>query len=330
MDKHMDKYILITGGAGYIGSHVVKLFGECGKKIVVLDNLSTGVKKNILFGDLVVGDVGCEDDLNKIFSKYDVGAVIHFAGSISVPESVENPLKYYHNNTVNSHTLIKKCIDLKINNFIFSSTAATYGLGEGKPLDEDDLQKPINPYGHSKLMIERILKDTACAHKNFKYIALRYFNVAGADPEGKIGQSTPDATHLIKIASQVALGKRSELSIFGDDYNTPDGTCVRDYIHVMDLAQAHLDALNYLIREKTSNYMNCGYSKGFSVKEVISEMKKTLKIDFPIKMAPRRDGDPDILISKCEKIKKLTGWKPKYNDLSLMIKTAYDWEKKLS
>ena len=221
-------------------------------------------------------------------------------------------------------------MEFKIKNFIFSSTAATYGLGEGKPLDEDDLQNPINPYGHSKLMIERILKDTAFAHRDFKYIALRYFNVAGADIEGKIGQSTPDATHLIKIASQVALGKRTELSIFGDDYQTPDGTCIRDYIHVMDLAQAHLDALNYLIKEKTSNYMNCGYSKGFSVKEVLSEMKKTLKIDFPVKIAPRRDGDPDILISKCEKIKKLTGWKPKYNDLSLMIKTAYDWEKKLS
>ena len=325
----MDEAILVTGGAGYIGSHVVKLLGESGHKIVVLDDLSTGHKESVLYGHLVVGDIGIQDDLDKVFHHYNIKAVLHFAGSIVVPESVTDPVKYYHNNTVKTLNLIQSCIKNNVNNFIFSSTAAVYGMGETGSLDETVPFAPINPYGRSKMMIEMILEDVSNAHKDFNYIALRYFNVAGADLEGRIGQSFPDATHLIKVAMQVALGMRSELSVFGDDYNTSDGTCIRDYIHVIDLAQAHLDALKYLSNNDKSEVLNCGYGNGYSVNEVIEVVKKVTGKDFSVKITGRRLGDPDRLVAMSDKIRKVLGWNPKYNDLELIVNTAFEWEKKL-
>jgi UDP-glucose 4-epimerase len=320
--------ILVTGGAGYIGSHVVSLLGAAGEEIIILDNLSTGRKENALFGKLVVGDIEDQNKLDEIFSQNKIEAVIHFAGSIVVPESVENPTLYYQNNTVNSHNLIKTCIKFKTNKFIFSSTAAVYGLPEGGVAEETTLTSPINPYGRSKLMTEWMLEDSAFAF-DFNYVALRYFNVAGASKTGLIGQSTPRATHLLKTAAEVVTGKRAGMKIFGTDYDTPDGTCIRDYIHVDDLAQAHLDALKYLRGGNKSQILNCGYGHGFSVKEVILEVEKYIGAKLAIEMGPRRAGDAVKLISKAEKIKKVLGWKPLYDDLAYIVKTAIEWEKKL-
>ncbi len=319
--------ILITGGAGYIGSHVVKLLGEVGSDLVIYDNLSTGRKESILSGKLIEADLNDHEKLDEVFQNNRFDAVIHFAGSIVVPESVENPVKYYKNNTENSLNLISMCLKYKVNNFIFSSTAAVYGYGTGKSVTEEDSTNPINPYGRSKLMTEWMLEDAANSSEDFNYIALRYFNVAGADPEGKIGQCTPNATHLIKVALQAALGKRNKLEIFGTDYETSDGTCIRDYIHVTDLAQAHMDALKYLKKNSKSHVLNCGYGKGFSVSEVIEMVKTVTKNNFEVENCSRRKGDPDILISNADKIKSYLAWKPKYNDLKLIIETAYSWEK---
>jgi UDP-glucose 4-epimerase len=322
------KKILVTGGAGYIGSHVAAKLGEAGKEIIVIDNLSTGKKENVLFGELKVFNLEETEKLESVLSSGEIDAVIHFAGSIVVPESVSHPNKYYANNTINSANLISLCVKHNIKKFVFSSTAAVYGIPSVEKVTETSPTEPINPYGRSKLMTEWMLSDSAFAH-DFNFIALRYFNVAGADHLGRIGQSFPGATHLIKVSAEAALGKRPSVSIFGTDFKTPDGTGIRDYIHVEDLAQAHLDALQYLNTNSKSHILNCGYGKGYSVKEVIQMVKKVSGIDFKAIESERRAGDPPALISEAKKIKDILGWKPKYDNLEFIVKTALDWEKKL-
>ncbi len=321
--------ILVTGGAGYIGSHVVKCLGENGFDVIVIDNLSTGFEDSILYGKLCKGDLNDRPFVESVFKENEIDGVLHFAGSIVVPESVENPHKYYQNNTENSRALIETCLKFNVKRFIFSSTAAVYGLGNGGGLKETDPTEPINPYGRSKLMTEWMLEDTSKAH-DFNYIALRYFNVAGADLDGKIGQRFPGATHLIKVSLQAACGKRDSMSIFGTDYDTPDGTGVRDYIHVVDLAQAHVDSLNYLLKNEKSHVMNCGYGKGFSVQEVVKACKEVTGVDFKVNIEGRRAGDPGLLISIPERVKGIIGWKPKYDDLGVIVGSAYNWERSLS
>ena len=320
--------ILVTGGAGYIGSHVVSLLGAAGKDIIILDNLSTGRKENVLFGKLIIGDLSDQALLDKIFTENKIEAVMNFAGSIVVPESVVNPTLYYQNNTVLTFNLIKTCVKYKTDKFIFSSTAAVYGMPESGVASEETPTSPINPYGRSKLMTEWMLEDISNAHE-FSYVALRYFNVAGASKTGKIGQSTPRATHLLKTAAEVVTKKRAGMAIFGDDYNTPDGTCIRDYIHVDDLAQAHLDALAFLEKNKKSQILNCGYGHGFSVKEVIASVEKITGEKLNVEIAARRAGDAVELISRAEKIKSVLGWKPQYDDLNYIVNSAIEWEKKL-
>ncbi len=325
----MKRNILVTGGAGYIGSHVVKQLGEAENyNITVIDNLSTGNKDAILYGNLIQEDLSNFDKIEEIFKNNKFDAIIHFAASIVVPESVEKPLKYYLNNTVNTTNVINLCIKYNVNKFIFSSTAAVYGDAKEIPVKETTETNPINPYGMSKLMSEQVLKDAAIAHDDFKYVILRYFNVAGADVKGRIGQSFPNATHLIKVAAQTVLGQRDHLNIFGEDFDTPDGTGIRDYIHVDDLASAHLSALDYL-DDNDSDIFNCGYGHGFSVKEVIDVMKKVSGDEFKVITAPRRAGDSAQLISNNQKILNKMNWSPKHDDLELICKTALDWEKKL-
>ncbi len=324
--------ILINGGAGYIGSHVLKQLGEEGKhNLTVIDNLVTGFEDAITYGEFINADLSNYDAIDKIFEEKKFDAVIHFAASLVVPESVSDPLKYYMNNTANTANVIRLCIKHNVNKFIFSSTAATYGEPDADqiPVKETTPTAPINPYGSSKLMSETVLKDTAAAFKDFNYIALRYFNVAGASIDGKIGQSTLNATHLIKVAAETALGKREKMFVFGDDYNTPDGTCIRDYIHVEDLASAHLKALEYLEEHNESNIFNCGYGHGFSVKEVLDTMRKVSGVDFVADMRERRAGDPAILISNNSKIRSIMKWEPKHDDLELICKTALEWERKI-
>ncbi|CBW25252.1 UDP-glucose 4-epimerase [Halobacteriovorax marinus SJ] len=321
--------ILVTGGAGYIGSHIVNLLRSTEHEVVVYDDLSTGRRESVTFGRLVVGELEDIEKLEGLIQEERFDACFHFAGSIIVPESVENPLKYYNNNTQNTLDLINLCVENNINKFIFSSTAAVYGEPAGGVCTEETSTNPINPYGRTKLMTEWMLQDVAKAHKDFEYIALRYFNVAGASVDGRVGQCSPLSTHLIKLACEAALGKREELLIFGDDYETRDGTCIRDYIHTDDLARAHLDALDYLLGGGKSEVMNCGYGNGFTVKEVIDVVKRVSGVNFRVKVAPRRDGDPPVLMSKTEKISKKLRWKPKYNDLSVIVKTALDWEREL-
>lgn len=323
----MKDKILVTGGAGYIGSHVVKLLNEAKYDFLVLDNLSTGRRDSVLGGDFILGDISDSELLDSIFQKNKINGIIHFAGSIVVPESVREPLKYYKNNTENSRILLEKAIQYGVENFIFSSTAAVYGEGVNRPILETDPANPINPYGRSKLMFEWVLEDVARANPKFKYICLRYFNVAGADPDKKIGQCSPVVTHLIKRAVLASLSKIEKLELFGTDYDTPDGTCVRDFIHVTDLSQAHLDALNYLFKNRNSHILNCGYGKGHSVKEVINEVKKISGVNFRVEPVGRREGDPPSLVSNPSKIKEILGWKPKYDSLHTMVKSAYDWEK---
>jgi len=323
--------ILVTGGAGYIGSHVVKMLGESGvHDITVVDNLSTGVRDAVLSGNFVEMDLSDFKGVDALFDREGFDAVIHFAAKIVVPESVTNPILYYMNNTVNTANLIKCCLKYNVCRFIFSSTAAVYGEPVSGVVTEDTATSPINPYGMSKLMSEQILKDAGFAHPNFKFVILRYFNVAGADPDGLLGQNFPDATHLIKVACQTALGKRESLSVFGTDYDTPDGTGVRDYIHVTDLSSAHVAALDYLSDGGISEVFNCGYGEGSSVLEVIESVKKVSDSDFQVLLAPRRAGDPAKLIADNRKILKGLNWNPLYQNLEIICKTAYDWERKLS
>jgi UDP-glucose 4-epimerase len=319
--------ILITGGAGYIGSHVVKALGQLGHDLTIYDNLSTGHRAAITYGKLVEGQLEDHDKLDQLFQRQQFEAVLHFAGSIVVPESVSDPLQYYANNTVNSHFLLSLCKKHQVDKFIFSSTAAVYGMPKSGICTEESELAPINPYGQSKLMTEFMLKDLA-ASSSFRYVALRYFNVSGADPEGRIGQSFPKATHLIKVACETACGKREQMEVFGTDYETPDGTCVRDYIHVSDLADAHVKALEYLERGGKSEVLNCGYGHGFSVKEVVSRVKELTGVDFKVIQSPRRAGDPASLTAKVEKIHKTINWQPRYDDLNIIINSAYEWEKK--
>ena len=322
--------VLVTGGAGYIGSHMVWELKDHGRDVVVLDNLTTGFDW-LLPGDveLAVGDVSDTGLVETLLRDHKVDAVVHFAGSIIVPESVENPLKYYANNTMASLSLIDACVRQGIRHFVFSSTAAVYGDPETVPVPETAPLQPVSPYGTSKLMTEMMLRDVAAAH-DFHYCALRYFNVAGADPQGRSGQSTENATHLIKIACEAALGKRDSLTVYGDDYDTPDGTGVRDYIHVADLAAAHRLALDYLTAGGASAAMNCGYGKGFSVLQVIDRVKAVSGVDFPVHHTGRRAGDSHEIVARSELVRETLGWQPAHNDLDEIIAHALAWEKKLA
>lgn len=320
--------ILITGGAGYIGSHISKKLNSTAD-LIIIDNLSTGNKWAIpKKATLYEGDIGDSGLLDKVFSKHKIDAVIHVAASISVGESVGNPYKYYFNNSFNTLTLLKKCVEYKINKFIFSSTAAVYGQPSVEVIPEDTILSPINPYGNSKMMDEKMIIDFANSNTDFKFVILRYFNVAGASDDGLIGQDYKGATHLVTLAAKTALGKLNKLTVFGRDYSTNDGTCIRDYIHVEDLADAHLVALNSLDEGKSDIY-NCGYGEGFSVLEVLDTMKKVSGVQFKVEFASRRKGDPAKLIADSTKLKTKLNWKPKYN-LETICKTAYLWEKKLS
>jgi UDP-glucose 4-epimerase len=324
----MKRGILVTGGAGYIGSHVVKQLGEAGRQVVVLDNLSKGFRDAVLFGDLVVGDTGDRELVSRLLDDYHVESVLHFAAHTIVPESVADPLKYYRNNTCNTRTLLECCAAAGVQHFIFSSTAAVYGIPSQLPASEDTPTAPINPYGTSKLMTEWMLRDLANA-QDMRHVTLRYFNVAGSDPEGRIGQCTPDATLLIKVACETAVGKRESVSIFGADYPTPDGTGVRDYIHVEDLAHAHLAALDYLAEGGHSVTLNCGYGHGYSVREVLDTVQKVLGRPLKIVEEERRAGDPPSLVADTSRIREVLGWTSRYDDLDFIVKTSLDWEKKL-
>lgn len=326
----MSKKILVTGGAGYIGSHTALALLEAGYDVVVYDNLSTGRAEAVLPpARLVVADLAETDRLDALMRDEGFAAVLHFAGSIVVPESVENPLKYYDNNTGNTTELIRLAVKNRIPRFIFSSTAAVYGMPSTQAVTEDSPLDPINPYGRSKLMSEWVLQDTAVAHPEFSYIALRYFNVAGADPKGRLGQSTPNATHLFKAASQAALARREALHVFGTDYPTPDGTCIRDYIHVTDLAQAHVLALRHLEQGNPSGVFNCGYGRGYSVREIVAAVKKASGVDFPVIDSPRRAGDPPALVADCSRIRRTMGWTPRHDDIHEIALSAYTWEQRL-
>ncbi|HET6460446.1 MAG TPA: UDP-glucose 4-epimerase GalE [Syntrophales bacterium] len=320
--------IFVTGGAGYIGSHTVNALGENGHDIVVFDNLSTGHEWAVLCGKLEVGDLEDGSHLNDVIKAFRPDAVIHFAASIQVEESVREPLKYYRNNIANTLNLLRAMDCNGVRNFIYSSSAAVYGVPDKLPVDESAPLHPINPYGASKAMVETVLSDIAKT-SDLHYIALRYFNVAGADPETRIGQAYLDATHLITRALKTAQGDFKNLSIFGTDYPTPDGTCIRDYIHVADLADAHLLTLEYLMDTKQSDVMNCGYGHGFSVREVIATAKKVTGINFNVEEAPRRAGDPPQLVADSAKLHSLTGWQPRYDNLEFIIRTAWKWEVKL-
>jgi len=320
--------ILVTGGAGYIGSHVVRQLGERGERLVVLDNLSTGFAEAVLYGELIVGDTGDQNLMLRILTEHDVDTVMHFAAHTVVPESVENPLKYYRNNTCNSRNLLDCCQAAGVKHVVFSSTAAVYGLPEGGIASESTPTSPINPYGTSKLMTEWMLRDLAAA-SDLRYAILRYFNVAGCDPQGRIGQSTPNATLLTKVACETAVGKRGHVKIFGTDYDTPDGTGIRDYIHVEDLADAHLKALDYLRADGNSETLNCGYGHGYSVREVLDVVGRINGRPLAIEEVPRRAGDPPQLIADAARIRAVLGWSPRFNDLETIAATALAWERKL-
>ena len=321
--------ILITGGAGYIGSHMVLAAHDRGEDVVVLDNLSTGNRSLVAEGaHFHLGNAGDQALLRELFRRYAITAVIHFAGSIVVPESVEKPLAYYKNNTMVSRDLVEACVDAGVKHFIFSSTAAVYGIPTDNPVTEKTEAAPINPYGRSKLMTEWMLEDAARAH-DFRYVALRYFNVGGADSGGRSGQSTPNATHLIKRACQAALGRMTTLDIYGTDFPTRDGTGVRDYIHVSDLVAAHGLALDHLGQDGNSMVLNCGYGHGFSVREVIDTVSKVAGHKIPIRESPRRPGDAPALVADSSRLQTEFGWRPKHDDLEAIVSTAYAWERQL-
>lgn len=322
----MHRKIVVTGGAGYIGSHCVKKLGELGYKVLTVDNLSNGNRWAVLYGELKVLDLSDSLKLKEIIHDFKPDSVIHFAASTMVHESIKNPIKYYKNNTENTLNLLKTLVKLGIRSFIFSSTAAVYGNPEKIPIKEDAPLAPINPYGWSKMMAEKILQDISESY-GLKYISLRYFNVAGADPEGKLGQAYKESTHLITRALKAVKGEIPYLEIYGTDYPTSDGTCIRDYIHVSDIVDAHIAALQYLLDGGQSDIFNCGYGHGYSVKEVISVAKKVTGVDFKVVEEKKRPGDPAQLIADCSKIKSRLNWQPRYDDLYFIIKTAWDWEK---
>ncbi len=321
--------ILVTGGAGYIGSHVVRQLGAAGESVVTLDNLSTGFEAAVTAGELVIGDTGDEALLERLFSEHNIDTVMHFAAHTIVPESVADPLKYYRNNTANSRTLLEVAHRHGVKHVVFSSTAAVYGvLADGKA-SEDTATNPINPYGTSKLMTEWMLRDLAFAGGP-SYVALRYFNVAGCEPTGQIGQSTPKATLLVKVACEAAVGRRDRISVFGTDYPTPDGTGLRDYIHVEDLASAHLDALKYLRGGGESTTLNCGYGHGYSVREVLQAVERANGQPLNIVEEPRRAGDPPELVAIADKVRSVLGWTPQYDDLDVIVETSLNWERKIA
>jgi UDP-glucose 4-epimerase len=321
--------ILVTGGAGYIGSHVVKLLGNASHLPVTLDNLSRGNREAVLFGELVVGDTGDRELVCKLLREHAIDTVMHFAASTIVPESVSDPLKYYSNNTCNTRNLLECCVEAKVEKFVFSSTAAVYGMPPTGVCSEDTATSPINPYGQSKLMSEHMLRDACHAHP-MRAVILRYFNVAGSDPDGEIGQSTAGSTLLIKVAVEAALGKREALRVFGTDYPTADGTGVRDFIHVTDLAQAHLDALVHLEQGGDTATLNCGYGHGYSVREVIAAVERLGGTKLNIIEDQRRPGDPPLLIAQAERLKELLGWTARYDSLDTIVQTSLDWERRLA
>ena len=321
---------LVTGGAGYIGSHVVRQLLEAGEKVVVLDNLSTGFREAVVPGaELVVGDTGDQTLVTTLLKRHGIDSVLHFAAHTIVPESVADPLKYYGNNTCCTRNLLSCCQAAGVRHFIFSSTAAVYGIPDGPLADEDTPNAPINPYGTSKLMSEWMLRDLSAA-TDLRHVALRYFNVAGCSPDGRIGQSTRKATLLIKVACEVAVGRREKLLVFGTDYPTPDGTGVRDYIHVEDLADAHLKALDYLRQGGASTTLNCGYGHGYSVKEVIDAVERVAGHKIKVEDVARRAGDPPSLVATSDKARSVLGWTPRFDDLDLIVKTSLEWERKLA
>ena len=321
--------VLVIGGAGYIGSQVVKLLGERGYDVLVYDNLSTGSKEAVLSGELVEGDILNPADFEKVVREFRPAAVMHFAAKIVVPESVERPLLYYRNNVVGTLNVLQVLWDCGVNKFIFSSTAAVYGEPEKIPIAEEVSFSPVNPYGKGKAMIEEVLRDFSAA-TDFRYVSLRYFNVAGADPGGRIGETKEDATHLITMCVRTAAGKREKLLVYGTDYPTRDGSCIRDYIHVVDLADAHVLSLEYLLNGGQSDVFNCGYGRGYSVLEVVEAAKKISGVDFMVEHATRRVGDPASLVAAPGKIKAGLGWQPKHDDLEFIIKTAWEWEVSIS
>ncbi len=321
--------ILVTGGAGYIGSHMVLALTDAGEQTVVLDNLSTGFAWAVSpKATLVKGDIGDEELVMSLVKSHGIEAIVHFAGSIVVPDSVSDPLGYYLNNTVKSRALMHAAVKSGVKNFIFSSTAAVYGNPKSLPVFETDEPAPISPYGTSKLMTELMLRDSHAAY-GLNYVALRYFNVAGADPKGRSGQSTPRATHLIKVACQTALGQRPGMDVFGTDYETPDGTCIRDYIHVSDLIAAHMDALAHLRGGGESGIFNCGYGKGYSVLEVIRAGERAHGAPVNHTLGPRRAGDPAGIVAGADKVRKILGWQPRHNDLDFIVESALKWERHL-
>jgi len=321
--------ILVTGGAGYIGSHVVRQLGNAGEDVITLDNLSTGFEAAVTSGELVIGDTGDAALLDRIFDNHDIDTVMHFAAHTIVPESVADPLKYYGNNTANSRTLLERANAHGVRHVVFSSTAAVYGVPPDGKAAETSPTRPINPYGSSKLMTEWMLRDLALAGGP-SYVALRYFNVAGCEPGGTIGQSTPKATLLVKVACEAAVGSRPGVKVFGTDYPTPDGTGLRDYIHVEDLATAHLDALNYLRDGGKSATLNCGYGHGYSVREVLAAVARVNGEPLNITEEPRRAGDPPELVAVAKKIQKVLGWTPKFDDLDTIVRTSLEWERKIA
>jgi UDP-glucose 4-epimerase len=322
--------VLVTGGAGYIGSHMVFELLDAGEQVVVLDNLATGFQWAVPAGvPLIVGDTGDQDLVSRLIREKNIEAIIHFAASLIVPESVREPLAYYRNNTVNTRALIETAVTSGVKHFIFSSTCAVYGNPAQVPISEDAPTLPVSPYGSSKLMSEIILRDASQAY-GLDYVSLRYFNVAGADPKNRAGQSTRAATQLIKVAVEAAVGLRPKVQIFGTDYPTPDGTCIRDYIHVSDLCRAHLDALHYLRSGGRSLTLNCGYGRGFSVLEVLDTVKRVSEVDFPVVNAPRRPGDPAQIVAESNLIRRTLGWQPRLDDLSTIIAHALHWERLLA